>query len=170
MKTGPALRWFWRIYIPLAVLLVIGMLAVPLGQFVEESVWPVRTDQRIEGIVRAADRLCWTWVSVKARDRVSDNMDVFLSTISDRMVLSIFERDTGLPWGKSRAVSLGPHRQNYWPPAAAQRDGLRTASRRSGRLLSRALRPVAHRRPLPHHRRSARRHRPRDASVPRTEF
>ena len=61
MKTSPALRWFWRIYLPLAALLVVTMLAAPLGQFVEENVWPVRTDQRIEQIVRTSDRLCWSW-------------------------------------------------------------------------------------------------------------
>ena len=109
---GP-LRWFWRIYIPVAMLLLAGMVAVPLGPVIEARFWPVRTEQRIEDVTRTADRLCWTWVSDKVRDLVSDNMDVFLTTRTDRMVVAVFERSTGLPWGRSRAVGLGPHRQAY---------------------------------------------------------
>ena len=128
MRTPAALHWFWRIYIPFAALLVLGMIALPLGPLVEERLWPIRTGQRMRGIVRTADRLCWTWVSEKVRDRVSDNMDVFLRSRTDRMVVAVFERDTGLPWGRSRAVGLGPHQQPYCvllPPNVMPADPIR---------------------------------------------
>ena len=128
MKISPPLRWFWRIYVPLAITVLLAMLALPLGPSVEQRFWPVRTDQRIEEVTRAADRMCWTWVSDKARNLVSDNMDVFLTTRTDRMVVAVFERDTGLPWGRSRAVGLGPHRQSYCvllPPNVTPADAIR---------------------------------------------
>lgn len=123
-----ALRWFWRVYIPLAALLVLGMLAIPLGPIVEARFWPIRTDQHMTGIVRTADRLCWTWVSEKIRNAVSDNMDVFLTTHTDRMVVAVFERDTGMPWGRSRAVGIGHREQAYCvllPPNVTQADPIR---------------------------------------------
>ncbi len=55
-------------------------------------------------------------------------MDVFLTTRTDRMVVAVFERDTGLPWGRSRAVGLGPHRQAYCvllPPNVKPSDPVR---------------------------------------------
>ena len=104
------------------------MLLVPIGPWVEGSLRPIRTDQRIEEVTRQSNRLCWTWVSIKVRDGVSDNMDVFLTTRTDRMVVAVFERDTGLPWGRSRAVGLGPHRQAYCvllPPNVTPTDPVR---------------------------------------------
>ncbi len=64
--------------------------------------------QSIEDVVRTPSRLCWTWVSIKARPLVSDNMDVFLETSTDQVVLAVFEKETGLTWGSSRAVGLSP--------------------------------------------------------------
>ena len=115
MTRFPALRWFWRCYIPLAGLVLLGFLAVPLGPMLEARLYPVRIDQSVEDLQRTADRLCWTWVSVKARNAVSDNMDVFLDDLTDgdRQVLAIFERESGMPWARSRAVAIGPHRQSY---------------------------------------------------------
>ncbi len=128
MTTSPALRWFWRIYLPLAATLMLGMVLIPLGPAIDGRYRPVRVGQRIENVTRAGDRLCWTWASTKVRDLVSDNMDVFLTTRTDRMVVAVFERDTGLPWGRSRAVGLGPHRQDYCvllPPNVTPSDPVR---------------------------------------------
>ena len=128
MRTASSLRWFWRLYIPIAALLVFGMLLVPLGPVVEGQLWPIRVHQEIEGVARTSDRLCWIWASEKVRSGVSDNMDVFLTTLTDRMVVAVFERDTGLPWGRSRAVGLGPHRQAYCvllPPNVKPSDPVR---------------------------------------------
>ncbi|MGI3901216.1 MAG: hypothetical protein ACRYGP_13970 [Janthinobacterium lividum] len=122
------MKWFWRLYLPTATVLLLSMLAAPFGPWIEGTIRPIRTDQRIEDVVRNPDRLCWTWVSIKVRDGVSDNMDVFLATRTDRMVVAVFERDTGLPWGRSRAVGLGPHRQSYCvllPPNVRPSDAVR---------------------------------------------
>ena len=105
-----------------------SMVFLEAGPAIEGRFWPVRIEQRIEDVTRTGDRLCWTWASDKVRDLVSDNMDVFLTTRTDRMVVAIFERDTGLPWGRSRAVGLGPHRQDYCvllPPNVTPSDPLR---------------------------------------------
>ncbi len=72
----------------------------------------------IEDVTRTGDRLCWTWASIKVRDLVSDDMAVFLTTRTDRMVVAVFERDTGLPWGRSRAVGLDNIGR---PPASCRR-------------------------------------------------
>lgn len=122
------MRWFWRTYIPLALLVLISVSATVIGPAVESRFWPIRTDQRIEDVTRTADRICWTWVSQKVRDRVSDNMDVFLTTRTDRMVVAVFEQESGMPWGRSRAVGLGPHRQSYCvqlPPNVKAADPVR---------------------------------------------
>ncbi len=127
-RISPALLWFWRIYLPIVAVLTLGMVAAALGPEVESRFWPIRIHQRIENVVRTPDRLCWTWVSEKVRSRVSDNMDVFLTTSADRMVVAVFERDTGMPWGRSRAVGIGPHRQDYCvllPPNVGVSDAVR---------------------------------------------
>jgi hypothetical protein len=123
-----SLRWFWRVYIPLALLAVTFVLGAPMGSAIEARFWPVRTDQRMEDVVRSPDRLCWTWVSFKARDVVSDNMDVFMDTATDHLVLAVFERNTLMPWGRSRAVGIGEHHQSYcvlMPPSVGPADPLR---------------------------------------------
>ena len=121
-------RLFWRLYWPVA-LIACAMIGAPLvGPRIEHAMAPVRIDQHMENIRRSADRICWEWVSVKARPLVSDNMDAFLETRLDRFVVAIFERDTGMPWARSRAVGLGPHRQPYCillPPSVAPGEPLR---------------------------------------------
>ena len=110
--------------LPAAVIALLCMPLLFLEPLVEERFWPIRADQHIENVTRTDQELCWDWVSVKARNLASNNMDVFLTTFerktpdaplteTDRAVLSIYGKNDHLPWGRSAVVKVGPHRQSY---------------------------------------------------------
>ena len=110
--------------------IVIAVICIPLvAPAAESRFFPIRTDQRMENITRSADRLCWEWVSIKQRNRVSDDLNVWIDTPGELGALSsVFERDTGMPWVRSRAVGVGPHRQPYCtllPPYLKPEDPVR---------------------------------------------
>lgn len=90
-----------------------AMLALKAGPAIEARLAPVRTDQAIEHIERALDRICWDWVSVKLRPLAAVDLDAVLETKTDRFIVAIYNRDTGMPWARSGMVGLGPHRQSF---------------------------------------------------------
>ena len=122
MKRFPALRWFWRAYIPLAVLVLLGLLAVPLGPMLELRLDPVRVDQSIESVHREAGMLRFVWSSNKLRMAPSNDVDVFVTTPRDHFPWTLANDLSPIgaprcsmlmPWSQGQVVGTGQHHQPY---------------------------------------------------------
>ena len=106
------IKWFWRIYAATAIIIVGGGV---YGGRIEQQLFPIRSEQSISNIERSESphQICWDWNSVKNRNAVSPDIDVHVETKDDYWTSSIAEKTTQMPWGKSRAVSIGGHTQSY---------------------------------------------------------
>ena len=122
MRMPPALRWFWRIYIPiaLAALTAIGLFIA--GPVLEARFWPIRVSQPIEDVHRDAGTLRFVWHSTKLRMAPSNDIDVFVSTPSDHFPWTLandLSPEGGppckvlAPWSHGYTVDVGEHRQHY---------------------------------------------------------
>ena len=116
---SPALRWFWRIYIPVALLALLGMPTLALGPVVESRLDPPRTSNENLHPTRTPDRVCWVWSSDKLRMAFSDDVDVHLDVL-DRagavqrtFVPALYNALTGLPWQSGLSLSIGHHEIPY---------------------------------------------------------
>lgn len=96
-------------------MLVVVCVLTFLAPAAESRFFPIRTGQSIENIERRDGRLCWDWVSYKAENRVSDNLDLFIDVPGALGAVGApFEKETGLPWVRSRAAApFQWHRQSY---------------------------------------------------------
>lgn len=106
------MRYFWRIYVPIA-LWVFAL--VPFGGTIQEFIDPIRSEQSITNVVReeSPHRLCWDWNSIKNRNVASSDIDVLVDVGHDRYSAGVYEADTHEPWAASRAVSVGRHKQPF---------------------------------------------------------
>lgn len=102
------IRLFWRSYAAALVSWTLALACVTFGPGIESRLFPVRTDQRVDEIVREPHRLCWRWSSMKTRSAISDNIDVFIHDgTGDRLVAYVFDRDTAFPWRIGGNVPAG---------------------------------------------------------------
>lgn len=123
------IRWFWRIYVPLAAAVLLFLVTSPFGPAIETRFWPVRGAQFVQVVERTDARLCWTWTFDKLRPLASDNIDVFIGTPAvPSASTTVFNRATGMPWGiTAQAVSLGVHTMTWCvllPPYVGPHDSV----------------------------------------------
>lgn len=118
MKLPLPLRLFWGAFL----LVTSALLALAVGPHVERHLFPIRAAQSIEDVHRSGDLLRFVWVSDKLRLAPSGTLDVALNTPGDRFEVTLFnDRSQAgeppctrmIPWARSLAVDVGPHRQHY---------------------------------------------------------
>ena len=103
MTKGLTIFWIgW----PILVVLCFLALVAPV---IDQALFPVRVNQRIEDVYRTGNQLCWTWIGVKQYNRASDDNDATLITDEDQFVTSVFDRDTGKPFSRhGGAIKASP--------------------------------------------------------------
>lgn len=118
MNLPLSLRLYWVAFL----LTALALLALTVGPRVEATLFPIRVDQRVEEVRRDGDLLHFVWVSDKVRMAPSGTLDVALITPNDRFEVTLFNDRSAdgepactnmIPWSRSRAVGIGPHRQHY---------------------------------------------------------
>ena len=114
------LRWFWRVYIPAAALLLALFVARAIGPAIELAVAPIRSEQRVEDIRRDGRFLSFIWPNHKLRSPDWTNLDAFLTTRTDRFAVTLYNDVSPsaeppctriIPWGRSQVVPVGFHRR-----------------------------------------------------------
>ena len=107
------IRWFWRIYLPLAAAVFLAMSSMALGPAIQARFFPVRIHNENRTPVRTDAQVCWTWSSDKIRDAFSDNVDVSLDLLDaegrtrNTFVPYLYNVRTGLPWQSGNSLALG---------------------------------------------------------------
>lgn len=122
-------RAFWWGYVAAVTLYAGAAAAFHYGPGIEAKRFPVRVDQTVHDIERDGAGLCWTWSSLKVRDRRSDDMDAYLWVRGQRYVVAIHRASDGEPWSQAGALPVGgPHHLRYCttlPPSVRPADDLR---------------------------------------------
>ena len=106
------MRWFWRIYWPMAVGLLLLVPAATYAGRIEARIAPVLVNIRVVpgSIDRSGHRLCYAWTSDKLRAVPLENVDVFLDQprTGDRTWPEVKDRATGRAWHRQGAYPVRP--------------------------------------------------------------
>ena len=106
------IRWFWRIYLPVAALALLAVAALSLGPFIEPRFLPVRMNHSNHDAYRTSHEVCWMWSSDKLRFAFSDNVDVQLDLLGadgrvrNTFVPFLYNVRTGQPWQSGGVLGL----------------------------------------------------------------
>ncbi len=83
------------------------MLGLKIGPVVEANIAPVKIHQAILEVERPPGQLCWVWDNDKVRDKNSYDNDAYVTVNGDKFSVSVYQRDTLLPWSTSWAPKPG---------------------------------------------------------------